>query len=138
MILVMGGAFQGKLRWAKEEYHLREGWIDGETCGMEEIWSCSGISRFHEYIKRALKLGMLTEEEEGDAFVRELYERNPRLVVVTNELGYGIVPIEPFDRLYRERTGRICTGIAAGAREVVRVVCGIGIKLKKAEEEKDD
>ena len=39
MILVTGGAFQGKLRWAKEEYHLREGWIDGETCGMELLWN---------------------------------------------------------------------------------------------------
>ncbi len=138
MKLVTGGAFQGKLGWAKREYHLQEGWIDGETCKMEEIWNCGGIFRFHEYIKRALEMGMLTREEEGDEFVRKLYERNPCLVIVTDELGYGIVPVEPFDRLYRERTGRICTGLAALSKEVVRVVCGIGIKLKEAEEEEHD
>ena len=61
---------------------------------------------------------------------------NPEICIVTNELGYGVVPIEPFDRKWREKTGRICTELAAKADSVTRVVCGIGILLKG--EEKHD
>ena len=78
---------------------------------------------------------MLQSEQEGEAFARRLLERNPGLILVTNELGYGIVPTDAFDRRFREMTGRICTGLAAEAEEVVRVVCGLGVKLKEAKEE---
>ncbi|WP_243038271.1 bifunctional adenosylcobinamide kinase/adenosylcobinamide-phosphate guanylyltransferase [Blautia sp. AF34-10] len=65
-----------------------------------------------------------------------LLQKNPEICIVTNELGYGVVPIEPFDRKWREKTGRICTELAAKADSVTRVVCGIGILLKG--EEKHD
>ena len=42
----------------------------------------------------------------------------------------------PSDRKWREKTGRICTELAAKADSVTRVVCGIGILLKG--EEKHD
>lgn len=135
MKLVIGGAFQGKLDWAKRIYGLREGWADGSLCGLEEIWSCPGMFHFHEYVLRAMEQGMLQSEQEGEAFARRLLERNPGLILVTNELGYGIVPTDAFDRRFREMTGRICTGLAAEAEEVVRVVCGLGVKLKEAKEE---
>ena len=79
------------------------------------------------------------EEETGtapEAELEELLQKNPEICIVTNELGYGVVPIEPFDRKWREKTGRICTELAAKADSVTRVVCGIGILLKG--EEKHD
>ena len=78
-------------------------------------------------------------EETGtapEAELEELLQKNPEICIVTNELGYGVVPIEPFDRKWREKTGRICTELAAKADSVTRVVCGIGILLKG--EEKHD
>ena len=47
------------------------------------------------------------------------------------ELGNGVVPMEAFDRRYRETVGRICCNIAKQAEEVIRIVCGIPIVLKK-------
>ena len=82
---------------------------------------------------------MLLEEETEtapEAELEELLQKNPEICIVTNELGYGVVPIEPFDRKWREKTGRICTELAAKADSVTRVVCGIGILLKG--EEKHD
>ena len=61
-----------------------------------------------------------------------LLERNPQLILLSNELGYGVVPIQAFDRKYREATGRICTRIAAKSSQVIRVVCGIGTVIKNA------
>ena len=51
-------------------------------------------------------------------------------MLVTNELGYGVVPIDKFDRAYREKTGRVCCQAARRASEVHRVVCGIGTVIK--------
>ena len=73
---------------------------------------------------------LLLEPEEGTA--EELLEKNPDICVVTNELGYGVVPADAFDRKYREATGRICEKLAAGSDEVHRVICGIGTVIKRA------
>ena len=57
---------------------------------------------------------------------------NPRLLLISNELGYGVVPMDAFDRTYRETTGRICTYLAKESQTVIRVVCGMGMVIKNA------
>lgn len=141
MKLIIGGAYQGKLAYAKETYRIMDGWIDGRTCKLEEIETCRGINCFHEYVKRLLQQDegeyrlcsehLLSLEEEASAFVERLTQKNPEILIVSNELGYGIVPMEKNERLWREAVGRICTCLAAEAQEVVRVVCGVGMILKK-------
>ena len=59
-----------------------------------------------------------------------LYQKNPELVIVTDEIGCGIVPMDPFQREVREQTGRVCTALAGKARRVHRVICGIGTVIK--------
>ena len=63
---------------------------------------------------------------------QELLERNPQVCILTNEVGYGVVPVEAFDRKYREMVGRVCEQLAARSEEVHRVVCGIGMVIKHA------
>ncbi len=126
MKLIIGGAFQGKQEYAEKQYSVKT-WIDGRSCAFEELFLCDGIHHFHEYIKRKLK-----EESSLENLAEELVMRNPLIVIVTNELGYGVVPMEAFDRNYRETTGRICCKLAEQAEEVVRVICGIGTVIKHA------
>ena len=135
MKLVIGGAFQGKLGVAKKMTGKEDGWADGAEASPEELAVSSGVYNFQELVRRWL----LLEEETGvtpENRMEELLRRNPEICIVTNELGYGVVPIEPFDRKWREKTGRICTELAAKADSVTRVVCGIGVLLKG--EEKHD
>lgn len=73
---------------------------------------------------------MMEEEKEFNKFTNELISRNPDIVIVSNEIGYGLVPIDAFERAYREQTGRICTELATFAEQVVRVVMGIGTVIK--------
>ena len=47
-----------------------------------------------------------------------------------DEIGNGIVPLDAFEREYREQTGRAEILLAKKADEVVRVICGIGQKIK--------
>lgn len=124
MILIIGGAYQGKYAYAKDAYPDIS-WIDGKDCGQEEIFSCSAIRNFHSYIERQMREGNPVRELAG-----RLADENPDIVIVTDEIGCGIVPVDRFDREWREMTGRICTELAVYADKVFRVVCGIGVKMK--------
>lgn len=124
MILIIGGAFQGKSSYAKERFSEIELWTDGENCAYEEIFSCSGMVHFHRFVQRFL------ESQALDDLPKRLAEENPEIVIITDELGYGVVPVEAKDRVWREKTGRICTGLASRSKEVHRVICGIGTVIK--------
>ena len=56
----------------------------------------------------------------------------PFFFVLSLEVFYGVVPMDAFDRKYREAVGRVCTGLAAKCSKVTRVVCGIGTVIKNA------
>lgn len=138
MILIVGGAYQGKLTWVKEHYPEVD-WIDGETCAEEELYRCQGIFHFHKYLERLMRGHYDAKEENVDsidafAWVADiadrLYRENPEMVIVTDEVGYGIVPMDPFARTYREVVGRVCTKLARNSEAVYRVICGIEMKLK--------
>lgn len=51
-------------------------------------------------------------------------------VVLCDEVGSGIVPIDPSERAWRERAGRLSCELAERADSVVRMVCGIPTALK--------
>ena len=40
------------------------------------------------------------------------------------------MPVDAFDRKYREAVGRVCTKLAAYSHKVTRVICGIGTVIK--------
>jgi len=55
----------------------------------------------------------------------------PGLVVaVSNELGFGLVPLDPTSRRFRDLSGQVNQLMAAAADEVYFVVSGIPIRLK--------
>ncbi|QOV20596.1 bifunctional adenosylcobinamide kinase/adenosylcobinamide-phosphate guanylyltransferase [Blautia liquoris] len=126
MILIVGGAFQGKRAYANNYLKKEIHWIDGKECEYDDIFSSEGIFNFHLFVKRILRTG------EPDQFPEQLMRENPDIVIVTDELGYGVVPVEASDRAWREKTGRICTELAEQADEVHRVVCGVGMVIKNA------
>lgn len=51
-------------------------------------------------------------------------------VVICNEVGSGVVPIDKTERATREATGRICVELAEKADKVIRIVCGIPTVIK--------
>jgi adenosylcobinamide kinase/adenosylcobinamide-phosphate guanylyltransferase len=67
-----------------------------------------------------------------DEKVNELLEtiRAHDLVVVSNEIGYGVHPESHSGRLFRDELGRLNVLVASVCGEVVLIVAGIPIKLK--------
>lgn len=126
MKLVTGGAFQGKLNYAKETFQIPDGWLDGAVCTEQEIYSARGVCHFNLLLRR-----MLEEKADVDGLPGRLAEKNPDICIVTSEMGCGVVPVDAFERLWREKTGRVCTELAKQSKEVHRVFCGIGMVIKK-------
>jgi adenosylcobinamide kinase/adenosylcobinamide-phosphate guanylyltransferase len=52
------------------------------------------------------------------------------VVVVTNEVGLGIVPFEPLTRRYRDALGRCNAAVASAADHVTLLVSGLPLHLK--------
>ena len=67
--------------------------------------------------------------------VAELLATLPRLdfdlVLVTNEVGWGIVPDNPLARQFRDLAGSTNQRVAAAANEVVLMVAGVPMTVKK-------
>ena len=127
MDMIIGGAFQGKTAYAQKHYPEIESWIKGKDATEEELKCAQGVLDFQEYIKKELAAGRDVYHLAG-----LLLEENPYLVLVCQEVGYGVVPVDAFERKYREAVGRVCTQLASGAKRVTRVICGIGTVIRDA------
>jgi adenosylcobinamide kinase/adenosylcobinamide-phosphate guanylyltransferase len=53
------------------------------------------------------------------------------LVLVTNEVGYGVVPPTPLGRTFRDLLGGLNQWVAAQADAVFLVVAGLGVEVKR-------
>jgi adenosylcobinamide kinase/adenosylcobinamide-phosphate guanylyltransferase len=67
---------------------------------------------------------------ELQTFLDAAGQREATVIMVTNEVGAGIVPENKLARLFRDIAGRINQTVAARADQVYLVVCGLPVKLK--------
>lgn len=126
MIMITGGAFQGKTEYAKQRFGFSDDDIlNGGSCDFEAIFSAKCVTEYHLLIKRLLEKNIDVQE-----FTRRICRENPHAVIIINEIGAGIIPLEKSERIWREETGRAGCIIAEKSAEVVRVICGIPAKIK--------
>ena len=109
MILIIGGRAAGKRSYALERF---------------------GPDALFVHDLQAVVRQLLKEGQDPAAFVQQLIRESPDAVVLCDEVGMGIVPLDAFDRAWREAVGRACCKLASAADEVVRVVCGLPQRLK--------
>ena len=122
--IIMGGAFQGKTQYATKIYPGLE-LTDGFNCPLDEIENCVAVNKFHSFTRRWLLEGRTKEA------LLTMFENNRNLqLLISDEIGYGLVPIDDFEREYREFHGRVMTELAEKADCVERVVCGIPQRIK--------
>lgn len=114
MILVIGGFGAGKREYVRRELgyadaDIAEGVLDSRPV----------VYALHEIIRKGLTV--------DDGVLQTLAEKE---VIICDEVGCGVVPIEREAREYRETVGRLCAELAARAEKVVRVYCGIPTVIK--------
>lgn len=127
MKLVLGGYAQGKRNYVLEKYHLQEDAVwDGELPqGTAWLRGTVVINHLHHWIKKRITQGGCPEQEIL-SFLADCRD----CIIISDEIGNGIVPNDALEREYRERAGRILIQLAANAEEVERVICGIGQRIK--------
>ena len=126
MKLVIGGYANGKLDYVlgrpeAQAYRVYDGCLPEEAEWLEQVI----IDHLNLWIKKQLE-----EQQNPEQRLDEFLKQCPDCILISDEIGNGIVPMDAFEREYREKNGRILIELAKQADEVVRVVCGIGQKLK--------
>lgn len=126
MIMITGGTFSGKKDYAKKRFGFSdEEILNGENCSLEAVFSAKCIADYQFIVKR-----LLEEKADVQTFTERLCKENPNAVVIINEIGAGIIPLEKSDRIWREETGRSGCLIARNSSEVIRLACGIPTTIK--------
>lgn len=144
MEVYFGGAFQGKLEYVLEKKGCLKV-ADGAGCSLKDIKEAQVLNHLHLYIKRLIyKEGAAYNTTVDDTItadttektmpaaeiINDIYEANPDIILICDEVGGGIVPLKKEDRIYREAVGRaLCCAVKKSDR-VERVMCGIGQCLK--------
>ena len=131
LMMIIGGSVPGTAVFAQK--------LIGQQKGGEENWEprvCRGdepwqkalekpcLVNFHGFIRQ------LQETEEAEKFLCQVLKSEP-LLITMDEVGCGIVPLKKEERDYREAVGRAGQKLAAAAREVWRVQCGIPVRIKE-------
>lgn len=126
MIMIIGGQFQGKTEYAKKVFGFRdEEILDGEKCDINAVFRAKCVNKFHKLVERIHE-----KNEDPVRFCERLCEENKRAVIIMNEVGCGIIPLEKSDRILRESVGKSGCIIAKNSEKVIRIFCGIPEKIK--------
>lgn len=114
MILIVGGKASGKYEYAKTlgffESDFSDGILENDKCCVNHLEQLVAASPEDAMDKLPL---LLTKK-----------------IVICDEIGCGIVPMDRQQRVIREETGRLCIELAKQASAVVRMVCGIPTVIK--------
>ena len=120
MILIIGGAYQGKLDFAKNQFGTTEEDIHACTAG-EIDFSKRCIHKIEEFtFCHPDPVGYFKAN-------RDLWEDS---ILICEDLFCGVVPMGAENRAWRQKTGRLCQYLAAEATRVSRVFCGLEQRLK--------
>lgn len=92
---------------------LLENDIDFDTCSMSQIDSIE--NRIFNEIKELMKV---------------IYKHKKQFIIVTNEVGMGLVPSYRLGNIFRDIAGRVNQYLADKADEVYFTVSGIPLKIK--------
>jgi len=79
------------------------------------------------------KLEEKIEEEVLDFFgyfFQKISKTDMNIVIISNEIGLGVVPAFPLGRIFRDLMGMINKDMAAGADEVYFFIAGLKQRLK--------
>ena len=132
MILYTGGIAQGKRKLAEERFGNACRYLDGvfpdKPADRGEVMVIlhpehlmPSVENDEEIIKEASRLAdkLLSLEENGGI-----------LLIISEEMGCGVVPVDKKELFLRECAGRLQIEIAKRSKEVIRVIAGLAVRIK--------
>ncbi|MBI5316294.1 MAG: bifunctional adenosylcobinamide kinase/adenosylcobinamide-phosphate guanylyltransferase [Nitrospirae bacterium] len=137
-----GQAFDREMK-ARIERHQATRSSDWETAEVPieiEKWFAANGNNYQSVVLDCLTLWLnnmggqrLRDSTMSDAtagLLRAIRRTKARVVIVSNELGLGLVPVTKTVRAFRDLAGRVNQQVAAEADEVYLTVSGIPMRVK--------
>ena len=120
MILIIGGAYQGKLDFAKDTFGISD--ADVHTCTAGDIdFSKRCIYKIEEFTRcHPDPIGYF------EARRKEWQES----IQILEDIFCGVVPMGAENRTWRQNTGRLAQYLSREASQVSRIFCGLEQRLK--------
>ncbi|MBQ7593706.1 MAG: bifunctional adenosylcobinamide kinase/adenosylcobinamide-phosphate guanylyltransferase [Synergistaceae bacterium] len=125
MHLIIGGRYMGKRVYAEKLYGKFEIVYNLENERAENIISSGLIINLHMGIKYLLKQGVDAQE-----FFASRLDILRSSVIIGDEISSGIIPVDVFNRKWRDETGKVYQFLASEAEIVDRVFAGLALRLK--------
>lgn len=113
MILIIGGAHCGKRDYAAEHFGYDLKQMSDQLDHAPVLYDLQALLK--EYADFEVPWPALRQKQ----------------VIICNEVGSGVVPVDDRERKWRETVGRVCCVLAQEAEKVIRVQCGIGTVIKE-------
>ena len=126
MIVIFGGAYQGKLAYALDRFGLTSD--DVYRCNENDTAIPGNKKILYEIDKWILAL-VKADLDVAEA-VQEFMAANTDTVVICNDISCGVVPIDPQARAWREAVGRSLAVLSRNSNEALRLFCGIATRIK--------
>jgi len=124
MILVIGGAYQGKLDHILE-HHPNKSVFHCDDGTTEIDFSADIINALH-----LMTLAQVRADIDSAAYLHKKLPELSNKIIICDDISCGVVPIDAGTRKWRETTGKCLALLAKNADEVIRVFCGIGSRIK--------
>lgn len=99
MILIIGGAYQGKLDYAKAAFGLTD----------DDVFTCTGavdFSRRCVYGLEEFVLARIWAGESAVSYFEETKEQWQECILICQDMSGGVVPVSREERAWRQETGR--------------------------------
>ncbi|MBK5253865.1 MAG: bifunctional adenosylcobinamide kinase/adenosylcobinamide-phosphate guanylyltransferase [Peptostreptococcaceae bacterium] len=126
MILIFGGAFQGKLEYVMEKYKLEDNQVF--TCKGDKIeidYSKKIIDNLEEFVYVCTKEGVEAKE-----ILLENMGKLKDKIIICDDISQGVVSLDKTERAWREMVGRTMLMLGKESEEVIRIFCGLPDKIK--------
>ena len=126
MILIFGGAYQGKLAYALDRFKATES--DVYRCRSDDVNMPENRKVIYE-IDRWI-LALVEKDIDTEKAMRQFIAANREKIVICNDISCGVVPIDPVLRKWREAVGRSLAMLSGVSDEVIRLFCAIPTRVK--------
>ena len=124
MKLIIGGAYQGKLDFAKNAYQIADD--DIFICSNQTVdFSKKCIASLEEFTYACVK-----ENSDPVAYFQSHKEEWKDSILICEDIFCGVVPLGADLRAWRQCTGLLCQYLSREAQSVSRIFCGLEQKLK--------
>lgn len=123
--LILGGRHMGKRAWAETLYGSLSPLCDLERDAPEGIEKADFVVNLHFGVKGLLLLGC----DALDFFAARRDDLRGK-VLIGDEVGAGVVPLDAFERRWRDETGELYQMLTQEADVVDRVWAGLAERLK--------